>query len=103
MEFQKVYNEGKNYWNRNLVLYVRKNDLEETRIGYTITKKYGNAVVRNRIRRQMKEIVRLNFHKIKGGYDLVFIPKKNTIDISYKELEGSIMHILKIARVLGTR
>lgn len=38
MEFQKVYNEGKNYWNRNLVLYVRKNDLEETRIGYTITK-----------------------------------------------------------------
>lgn len=100
MEFKKVYNGGKNYWNRNLILYTRLNKLEESRIGITITKKIGNAVVRNKIRRRIKEIYRLNFYRIKGGYDLVFIPKKNVVDISYKELESAVIHILKISSML---
>lgn len=100
MEFKKVYSTGKNFWNRNLVLYVRKNNLEETRLGITITKKIGNAVTRNRIRRRIKEIYRLNIHRIKDGYDLIFIPKKNVIDISYKELESALIHILKISKML---
>lgn len=100
MEFKRVYNGGKSYWNRNLVLYVKKNDVENTRVGYSITKKIGNSVVRNRLRRRMKEIYRLNFDGVKGNYDLIFIPKRNTIDISYKELESAMLHILKIANVL---
>ena len=103
MEFKKVYSVGKNYWNRNFVLYIRKNNLDETRVGFTITKKHGNSVVRNKIRRRMKEAYRLNFYNIKNGYDLVFIPKRNTVNISYEELEGSMIHILKIAKVLKTR
>lgn len=100
MEFKKVYNTGKNYYNRNLILYIRKNNLEETRVGYTITKKIGNAVIRNNIRRRMKEIYRLRFHSLKQGYDLIFIPKKNVVDISYKELESAMTHIMKIAGIL---
>lgn len=103
MEFKKVYSVGKNYWNRNFILYVRKNNLDETRVGFTITKKHGNSVVRNKMRRRMKEAYRLNFYNVKNGYDLVFIPKRNTVNISYKELEGSMIHILKIAKVLKTR
>jgi ribonuclease P protein component len=100
MEFQKIYNKGKNYWNRNLILFVKKNDLGYTRVGYTITKKIGNSVVRNRIRRQMKEVYRLNFYRIEKGYDLIFIPKKNIIDISFKELESAILHIMKLSKVI---
>ena len=100
MEFKKVYTGGKNYWNRNLILYVRINKLEESRLGITITKKIGNAVVRNKIRRRIKEIYRLNSYRIKNGYDLVFIPKKNVVDISYKELDSALIHILKISGVL---
>lgn len=103
MEFKKVYSVGKNHWNRNFVLYIRKNNLDETRVGFTVTKKHGNAVIRNKIRRQMKEAYRLNFHNVKNGYDLVFIPKRNITNISYKELEGSMIHIMQIARVLRTR
>lgn len=99
IEFKKVYSHGKNYWNRNLVLYIKRNGLKETRIGYTITKKIGNAVVRNKIRRRMKEIYRLNFANIKEGYDLIFICKKNIVDLSYDELENSMIHIMKIAKV----
>ena len=100
MEFRKVYSGGKNYWNRNLVLYVKKNNVGNTRVGYSITKKIGNSVTRNKIRRRMKEIYRLNFHNIKSDYDLIFIPKKNTVDISYKELESAMLHILKLANIL---
>lgn len=100
LEFRKVYNNGKNFWNRNLVLYIRKNDLEETRLGLTITKKIGNAVVRNKIRRRLKEIYRLNLYRVKSGYDLIIIPKKNVVNISYKELENALIHILKISGML---
>ena len=99
MEFKRVYSGGKNYWNRNLVLYVKKNNVGNTRVGYSITKKIGNSVVRNKIRRRMKEIYRLNFSSIRGNYDLIFIPKKNVVDISYKELESAMLHILKLAGV----
>lgn len=100
MEFKKVYNSGKNYWNRNLILYLRKNNTDHTRVGYSITKKIGNSVTRNKIRRRMKEIYRLNYNNLKKGYDLIFIPKKNVVDISYGELESAMIHILKLSNVL---
>ena len=100
MEFKKVYSGGKSYWNRNLILYVRKNELENSRIGITITKKIGNAVVRNRIRRRIKEIIRLKLGNIKDGYDLIIIPKKNVQDISYKDLESAMIHIMRISKIL---
>lgn len=103
VEFKKVYKLGKNYWNRNLILYVKKNDKKVTRVGYTITKKIGNAVTRNRLRRMMKEVYRLNFHNIKEGYDLVFIAKKKLVGISYKELESSMLHIMSLAKLLKRR
>lgn len=99
MEFKRVYSGGKNYWNRNLILYVRKNGLPNSRIGITITKKIGNAVVRNRIRRRIKEIYRLKLGNIKNGYDLILIPKKNVIDISYKDLESAMIHIVGISKI----
>ena len=94
-DFIKVYKKGKKYWNRNLILYVRKNGLKYSRVGFSITKKVGNSVVRNKIRRRMKEIYRLNFDNIKVGYDIIFIPKKNTVDINYKDLEKAMLHIFK--------
>lgn len=100
LEFKRVYSGGKNYWNRNLTLYKKKNNLKETRFGITITKKVGKAVVRNKIRRRIKEIYRTNLYRIKSGYDLVFIPKQNVVDITYKELESAIIHILKISNML---
>ena len=99
-DFLKVYRNGKNYWNRNLTIYVKKNNLHISRFGYSITKKIGNSVVRNKLRRRMKEIVRLNFDCIKPGYDVIIIPKRNTVEIDYKELESAILHLFKNSRLL---
>lgn len=99
-DFKNVYHNGKNYWNRNIVLYVMKNQLDYTRVGFSVTKKIGNSVVRNRVKRRMREICRLNFLNIKKGYDIIFIPKKNVVDIGYRELESAIIHILNIAHLM---
>lgn len=100
MEFRRVYSKGKSYWNRNLVLYIMKNDLGYNRVGYSITKKVGNSVVRNKIRRRMKEIYRLNFQELEGSYDLILIPKRNVVNISYDELESAMLHILKLTGII---
>ena len=99
-DFKEVYKKGKNYWNRNLVLYAMKNDLNCTRIGFSVTKKIGNSVIRNRIRRRMKEICRQNLNNIGVGYDIIFIPKKNVVDMEYRDLNNAILHILKKSNLL---
>lgn len=99
-EFQHIYKVGKNYWNRNIILYKMKNNLNETRVGFTISKKIGNAVIRNKTKRRMREAYLRSICDLKSGYDLIFIPKKHIVDISFEELEKSIRHILKISGLL---
>ena len=80
-DFKKAYDKGKSFGNRNLILYIRKNDLDYSRVGITISKKTGKAVVRNKIKRRMKEIYRNNEANIKDGYDLIFIIRRNVTDL----------------------
>lgn len=99
-DFKKVYRKGKNYWNRNLVMYVMKNKLNRSRVGFTVTKKIGNSVVRNRVKRRMKEIFRENVSNIKEEYDIIIIPKRNVVDIDYDQLKSAMIHIFKLANIL---
>ena len=76
-EFQMVYNEGNSKANRYLVLYYRKNDLEYNRLGISVSKKVGNSVPRNRIKRLIKENYRLLEKDIKENNSLVILWKKS--------------------------
>ncbi len=98
-DFKKAYDKGKSFGNRNLILYKRKNDLDYTRIGITVSKKTGNAVVRNKIRRRIKEIYRELAPDIKPGYDLIFIARRNVPDISFQELKSAFNHLIKISKM----
>ncbi|WP_409227358.1 ribonuclease P protein component [Gudongella sp. SC589] len=99
MEFKKVYKARKNFWNRNLILYIRRNGTKETRIGVSITRKVGNAVVRNKLKRRIKELNSRYIENLKSGYDIVIIPKKNAVDLSFKDLESALKHIYKLSGV----
>ena len=99
-EFKNVYDGGKNFWNRNLILYRKKNALQVTRLGITITKKFGNAVIRNRTRRRLREIYRLKLYRIRDGYDIIIIPKKNVMDLSHEDLDSALEHILRISKLI---
>ena len=99
-DFKKAYDHKKSFGNRNLILYVRKNGLEYSRRGISISKKTGSAVVRNKIKRRMKEIYRHYYKDILPGYDLIFVIRRNVPDISFIELKSAFKHILKISKMM---
>ncbi|KGG80076.1 ribonuclease P protein component [Caloranaerobacter azorensis] len=99
-EFKRVYKYGDSYANKYLVIFFIKNNLNYNRVGFSVTKKIGKSVVRNRIRRLIKEAYRLNCDKLKQGYDLVFIPKRVAVEQGYKEIESAMLHLFKKTKLL---
>lgn len=103
-DFTSVYRYGKSVANHQFVLYYKpKPGQEYYRLGISVSKKVGGAVVRNRMRRVIKEIVRANGDRIKQDYDLILIVRRAAIDLDYTALEKSIRHILKRASLLKLR
>ena len=87
-DFRKVYKHGKSFANRNLVMYILDNKSDSTRVGISVSKKVGNAINRNKIRRRIKESYRLNIDaNVKYGYDIVFIARVaiKVYESSYKK------------------
>lgn len=96
-EFRNIYKNGKSFSNQLLVLYVYKNDRKINRVGIVVSKKVGNSVIRNRIKRLIKESYRLNNSKLIDGYDLIFIARVTAKDKSYAEIESSVLNLFKKA------
>ncbi|MDD3840066.1 MAG: ribonuclease P protein component [Clostridia bacterium] len=96
-DFVSIYRKGRSISNRQLVLYYKKNRLVESRFGISISKKVGNSVTRNRIKRIIKENLRKKYDKIKKGYDLVFIVRVGASNMNYNEAGCSIDDLLKRA------
>jgi ribonuclease P protein component len=75
-DFQLVYQRRRSVSNDWLIVYVRENGLPHLRIGLSVSRKYGGAVQRNRLRRLYHEAFRLTRHDMPVGLDLVLIPRK---------------------------
>lgn len=100
-DFNKVYRFGQSAANRQLVVYYKPQpDVEHFKLGISVSKKIGNAVVRNRMRRVIKEIVRHLSHRIKHQVQIVIIVRKPAVEMEYKSLENSIIHIMKKVQLL---
>lgn len=99
-----MYRYGKSAANHQFVVYYlpqpAKLEGEEFRLGISASKKIGNAVVRNRMRRMMKEIVRLNADRMPIRMDVVLIVRKPAVEMEYADMERSILHVLKRAGLL---
>ncbi len=94
-QFRIVYNRGKSASNKYLVLYVLKNGSDQNRIGFSVSKKVGKSVVRNRVRRLIKESYRLTEEDVQKGLDLVFIARATSCDCSYDDISKSVNYLLK--------
>ena len=100
-DFRRIYARGKSAVSPCVVVYCRRNRLGRNRTGYTVSKKLGGAVRRNRIRRRLREIVRLNQTRLCQGYDLIVVARTRALDAEYRRLEKDVLsccerlHLLK--------
>lgn len=99
--FQKAYNKGKNYVSGNLVLYVMKNyDRKSTLMGITVVKNRGKAVVRNKIRRRIREAYRTFHPFIKEGFIIVIVARKACADACFTVIQDELYALLNKATLL---
>jgi ribonuclease P protein component len=98
-DFRRVRHKGKSWANHLMVLCALPNDLEHSRFGFAASKRIGKAVVRNRVRRRMREAVRLRRALISGGWDLVFIARSSIRHASYAEIDQGVEHLLRRANL----
>ena len=91
-DFHRIYARGKSAVSPCVVIYCRKNRLGTNRAGFTVSKKLGKAVVRNRIRRRMREIIRLNQNKLEQGYDLILVARTRAVEAEYSRLETDVLN-----------
>lgn len=94
-EFSKIYKKGKWCNDKNLTMYVLKNNKNCNFFGFSVSKKLGKSVSRNRIRRLIKESLRIKEPNIKLGYNIVIIARENAKGISFYEVQKSINFLLK--------
>ena len=99
-DFKTVYSKGKSYANKYLVMYVLENNSERNRIGFSVSKKVGNSVVRHHITRLLRESYRLHENIFNSGLDIVVIARNSASSVSYNEIESALLHLAKLHQIL---
>ena len=97
--FQRLYH-SQGHADSYLVLYARHNRLGKNRVGYTVSKKLGHAVVRNRTRRRLREVYRLNEEKFTPGWDIVVVARSRSVDAPFEKLTESYLRLARKAGLL---
>ena len=86
--------------NSYLVLYARKNRTGANRVGITVSKKLGHAVVRNRVRRRLREVYRLNESRFQPGWDIVVVARSRCISASFQDIVSAYLTLAGKAGIL---
>lgn len=100
-DFKKINSTGRSYYSPFLKLRFVSNGLPDSRCAVVVSTRVSKkATVRNRIKRRIAEILRLNFDKIRSGYDVVCYASARAVDVEYAELENQVGSLLAKAKLL---
>ena len=100
--FRRLYaSEG--HANSFLVLYARRNRTGGNRVGITVGKKLGHAVVRNRVRRRLREVYRLNEENFQPGWDIVVVARSRAVDAKFSQLNKAYLSLAQKAGILSEK
>ncbi len=100
-EFQCVYQKGRSFANKYLVMYVLKNELPFNRVGISVSKKVGNSVVRHRLTRLVRESYRLHEDIFNSGLDIVIVLRKDAALMTYEKIESALLHLGKLHNIIN--
>ena len=98
-DFNAIFKEGKSFANRKFVIYRLENDEQHFRVGLSVSKKLGNAVTRNQIKRRIRHILIEYKNQLVENVDFVVIARKGIEILEYAEMEKNLLHVLKLSNI----
>lgn len=100
-DFETIIKKRNNFVSKNFIIYIRKNELSHLRVGISVSKKLGNAVSRNKIKRQIRMMVQ-NVFQFDQKYDMIVIVRKDYLKSSYNENKKNLSFLYdKIQKRMG--
>jgi ribonuclease P protein component len=95
--FDQIRRSGNCWSDRLLVICLLPNELGFSRFGFAVSRRVGKAVVRNRVRRRVREAVRLRLTDIAAGYDAVFVARPAAAQADYQQIQQSVEKLVRLA------
>lgn len=99
-DYNFIYKNGKRIAGKYIIIFIRKNTLNINRFGIVCSKKVGKAVIRNRAKRQLREIIRKNMDQLHTGYDIILICRSSIRGEAFKDIEKDFLNLMKRARLI---
>ena len=98
-DFKAIFKDGTSFANRKFVVYQLENQKSHFRVGLSVSKKLGNAVTRNQIKRRIRHILLSVREHLADNVDFVVIARKGVESLDYAEMEKNLLHVLKLSKI----
>ena len=98
-DFNAIFKDGQNFANRKFVVYKLEKDQKHFRVGISVSKKLGNVVTRNQIKRRIRHILQSVKGSLVEHVDFVVIARKGVETLEYAEMEKNLLHVLKLSKI----
>ncbi|NCB30426.1 MAG: ribonuclease P protein component [Clostridia bacterium] len=99
-QFRQVYRKGKSLASRSMVIIYARSKSDMVHVGFSVSKKLGNSVTRNRIKRRLREAFRPMVSEALPGYDLIFIAREAVKEAEFSAIENAMRYLMRKAGLL---
>ncbi|MBS4750245.1 ribonuclease P protein component [Granulicatella sp. zg-ZJ] len=102
-DFKMIFDNRKSKANKQFVVYVlKKEEQEHIRVGLSVSKKLGNAVIRNRIKRKIRRAIFEINDILYKNYDIIIIARNPVVEMSVEDMKSSLKHVFKLCQLIKT-